>query len=71
MQIGARVTVREDANKYPGRTGVVVDKLFNGNFVVEIDEMGTDYPYAFYHSNEIKYTTITVKKISHHPRAWL
>jgi len=71
MKIGTLITVREYANQYSGRTGVIIDKLADGRFVVEIDGMGNAYPYAFYKSIEICYTTVKVKKISHHPRAWL
>lgn len=71
MHLGTLIIIQEHASKFPGRTGTIVDRMANGKFVIEIDGMGEDYPYAFYDRHEIRHTTITVKKISHHPRAWL
>jgi len=69
MDIGSRVTVSLNAQKWPGYTGVIVDIMNDGKFVVELGNVN-EYPYAFYTADQLSLTKVTVKKISHHPNAW-
>jgi hypothetical protein len=70
MDMGSRVTISEDYHQYAGRNGVIIDIMNNGNFVVKVEGVFV-YPYAFCPPDALSLTTVTVKKIRHHPSAWI